>query len=146
MEITLRAIDADNWHACVKLTVSDEQKQNVAENAVSLAQAAYEKQWYPHGVYVDDMSVGFLMFGTDQETKRVEVCRFMIDMQHQGKGYGKAALVKLFDLIKIRYGAISLYTSIVPENHVAKNLYESAGFSMTGEVMWEELVMVKQIV
>jgi diamine N-acetyltransferase len=109
MEITLRAIDADNWHDCIKLTVSEEQKQNVAENAVSLAQAAYEKQWYPHGVYKDDTLVGFLMFGTDQETKRVEVCRFMIDMQHQGKSYGKAALVKLFDLIKIRY---ALFLSI----------------------------------
>lgn len=146
MEITLRAIDADNWHACVKLTVSEEQKQNVADNAVSLAQAAYEKQWYPHGVYADDMLVGFLMFGTDPETKRVELCRYMIDKQYQGKGYGKAALAKLYDLIKIRYGPITFYTSIVPENHAAKKLYEDAGFSMTGEVMWEELVMVKQIV
>lgn len=145
MEITLRAIDADNWHACVKLTVSEEQKQNVADNAVSLAQAAYEKQWYPHGVYADDMLVGFLMFGTDPETKRVELCRYMIDKQYQGKGYGKAALAKLYDLIKIRYGPITFYTSIVPENHAAKKLYEDAGFSMTGEVMWEELVMVKQL-
>lgn len=145
MVMTLRAIDADNWHACMKLTVSEEQKQNVAENAVSLAQAAYEKQWYPHGIYSDDILVGFLMFGTDQETKRVEVCRFMIDKQYQGKGYGKAALVKLFELIQIRYGAISLYTSIVPENDAARKLYESAGFEMTGEVMWDELVMVKQI-
>lgn len=145
MEITLRAIDADNWHACVKLTVSEEQKQNVADNAVSLAQAAYEKQWYPHGVYVDDMLVGFLMFGTDPETKRVELCRCMIDKQYQGKGYGKAALMKLFELIRIRYGTISLYTSIVPGNDAAKKLYESAGFEMTGEVMWEELVMMKQL-
>lgn len=142
MEITLRAIDADNWHDCVKLTVSDEQKQNVADNAVSLAQAAYEKRWYPHGVYADDMLVGFLMFGTDPETKRIELCRFMIDKQYQGNGYGKAALGKLFDLINIRYGAITFYTSIVPENHAAKKLYESAGFRMTGEVMWEELVMM----
>ncbi|MEC0304153.1 GNAT family N-acetyltransferase [Terribacillus saccharophilus] len=145
MEITLRAIDADNWHACVKLTVSEEQKQNVADNGISLAQAAYEKQWYPHGVYADDMLVGFLMFGTDPETKRVELCRYMIDKQYQGKGYGKAALAKLYDLIKIRYGPITFYTSIVPENHAAKKLYEDAGFSMTGEVMWEELVMVKQL-
>ncbi|WP_366248857.1 GNAT family N-acetyltransferase [Terribacillus aidingensis] len=145
MVMTLRAIDADNWHACVKLTVNEEQKQNVAENAVSLAQAAYEKQWYPHGIYSNETLVGFLMFGTDQETKRVELCRFMIDKQYQGKGYGKATLVKLFELINIRYGAISLYTSIVPENDAAKKLYESAGFKMTGEVMWEELVMVKRI-
>lgn len=145
MKMTLRAIDTDNWHACVKLAVNDEQKQNVAENAVSLAQAAYEKQWYPHGIYVEDTLVGFLMFGTDQETKRVELCRYMIDKQYQGKGYGKAALEKLFDLIKIRYGAISFYTSIVPDNYAAKKLYESAGFRMTGEVMWEELVMVKRI-
>ncbi|MFP7254891.1 GNAT family N-acetyltransferase [Terribacillus goriensis] len=145
MGMTLRAIDADNWHACVKLTVSEEQKQNVAENAVSLAQAAYEKQWYPHGIYADDMLVGFLMFGTDQETKRVELC-FMIDKQYQGKGYGTAALVTLFDLIKIRYGPISFYTSIVPDNLTAKKIYENAGFRMTGEILWEELVMVKQLV
>ncbi|PAE15995.1 hypothetical protein CHH91_10155 [Virgibacillus sp. 7505] len=146
MGMILRAIDADNWHACVKLTVSEEQKQNVAENAVSLAQAAYEKQWYPHGIYADDMLVGFLMFGTDQETKRVELCRFMLDKQYQGKGYGTAALVTLFDLIKIRYGPISFYTSIVPDNLAAKKIYENAGFRMTGEILWEELVMVKQLV
>lgn len=145
MDMTLRAVDADNWHDCIKLKVSDEQKDYVAENAVSLAQAAYEKQWYPHAIYADDTLVGFLMFGTDQETKRVELCRFMIDQQHQGKGYGKAVLLMLLGLIKIRYGKISFYTSIVPGNEAAKKLYESAGFVMTGEIMWDEQVMVKEI-
>ncbi|MFP7494556.1 GNAT family N-acetyltransferase [Terribacillus saccharophilus] len=145
MRITLRAVDADNWHDCAKLSVSDDQKEYVAGNAVSLAQAAYEKQWYPHGIYADDTLVGFLMFGTDQETKRVELCRYMIDKRYQGKGYGKLALIKLLELIAIRYGAISFYTSIVPGNDAAGKLYESAGFQMTGEVMWDEQVMVKQL-
>ncbi|WP_245840345.1 GNAT family N-acetyltransferase [Terribacillus saccharophilus] len=143
--MTLRAVDADNWHGCIKLSVSDEQKKYVAENAESLAQAAYQKQWYPHAIYAEDTLVGFLMFGTDEETKRIELCRFMLDKQHQGKGYGKAALMMLLELIKIRYGAISFYTSIVPGNAAAEKLYESAGFVMTGEIMWDELVMKKEL-
>ncbi|MCL2619916.1 MAG: GNAT family N-acetyltransferase [Defluviitaleaceae bacterium] len=54
--------------------------------------------------------------------------RFMIDKNHQGKGYGKTALSQVIDMIKIAnpLGETNrLYTSVVPESP-ARNLYLNA--------------------
>ncbi|MBU3209744.1 GNAT family N-acetyltransferase [Clostridium algidicarnis] len=69
----------------------------------------------------------------------------MIDKKFQGKGYGRIAVLRLLDLIKEKYGEIKFYTSIEPENIVAQKLYESIGFKKTGEIMWDEEVMVIQL-
>lgn len=37
------------------------------------------------------------------------------------------------------------YTSVEPENIIAQKLYMGLGFQKTGEVMWDEEVMVVQL-
>jgi len=73
--------------------------------------------------------------------------RFMIDKNHQGKGYGKTALAQVIDIIKTTKPlgeANWLYTSVVPESP-ARNLYLNAGFVETGDVDEGENVMRMQI-
>lgn len=145
MELTLKKIERDNWEECVDLSVTEEQKDYVSANWYSILQGKFEEEIYPLGIYYGEVMVGFLMYDLDLDTKRMEMSRLMIDQKYQGKGYGKMAILKLLDLMKEKYGNIKLYTSIEPKNIIAQKLYESLGFKKTGEIMWDEEVMVIQL-
>ena len=70
--------------------------------------------------------------------------RFMIDEKHQGKGYGKAAMARLIDFVKTKPNgceAKSIYTSYVPNNHIAAKLYAGFGFKKTGQILNGEEVV-----
>lgn len=145
MKLILKAVDKENWEECIGLRVSGEQRDYVASNCYSVLQAKFEKELYPLCIYDGEVMVGFLMYGLEPETKRIEMSRLMIDQKFQGKGYGKMAILRLLDLIREKYGKILFYTSVVPKNIVAGKLYESLGFKKTGEIMWDEEVMVIQL-
>ncbi|SDP43021.1 GNAT family N-acetyltransferase [Halobacillus aidingensis] len=141
MNLLFKPVTKENWETCVSLKVDESQKGFVAENWYSIIEASFEKEFFPTCIYVGDMMIGFLMYDRDPETKRLEVSRFMIDQNHQGKGYGKASMTALLALIKETYGPVDFYTSAEPENEGAIGLYESLGFERTGEVMWGEVVL-----
>lgn len=145
MELILKEINSDNWEECIDLKVSDSQEDFVAPNWYSILEAQFVKELYPFCIYDGEQMIGFLMYDLDPDTDRMEMCRLMVDKKYQGKGYGRAAVLKLFDLIRNKYGNIRFYTSIEPNNSTAQKLYESLGFKMTGEIMWEELVMMVQL-
>ncbi|MBU5439141.1 GNAT family N-acetyltransferase [Tissierella sp. MSJ-40] len=145
MKLIFKIVDKENWEECVDLRVSEEQKDYVASNWYSILQSKFEEELYPLCIYDGEVMVGFLMYGLDPDTKRIEMSRLMIDQKLQGKGYGKMAVLKLLDLIREKYGKIKFYTSIEPKNIVAEKLYESLGFKKTGEIMWDEEVMVIQL-
>ena len=56
----------------------------------------------------------------------------MIDQQYQGRGYGKAALELGIAFLRERFRIKEIYTGVIPDNKVAKNLYQSVGFEDTG--------------
>lgn len=145
MELIFKEIDKENWETCVDLKVSKEQENFVSSNWYSILQAKFEEELYPLAIYSGKEMVGFVMYDLDPDTKRMEMSRLMIDQEFQGKGYGKMAVVKLLDLIREKHGKIKFYTSIEPSNIVAQKLYESFGFEKTGEIMWDEEVMVIQL-
>lgn len=62
----------------------------------------------------------------------------MIDKDYQCNGYGKMALLELKKLIRANYNGNILYTSVKPQNNVAKKLYEKVSFKKTGELRWGE--------
>lgn len=142
MDLIFKEVDRNNWESCIELTVSNEQKNFVAANWYSILQAKFEADLYPLCIYDGDTMVGFLMYGLDPDTNRMEMCRLMIGEMYQGKGYGKRAIMMLLGIIKDKYGNIPFYTSIEPDNEVAQKVYESLGFRKTGEIMWDEEVMV----
>src|SRR5215213_11258884 len=134
MDITLQPVTWANFSAVVALTVTPEQEDFVSANLYSIAEAYLEPTWTPLAISAEDHLVGFAMFGRDDETGRWWIMRYMIDAQHQGKGYGTAALPGLIDLIVERHGCSELFLGYEPSNEVARLLYERVGFAPTGEV------------
>ncbi|WP_256872363.1 GNAT family N-acetyltransferase [Paenibacillus sp. 79R4] len=90
--IALREIDRDNFYDVIKLSVSDEQKEFVASNLFSLAQAKAYPECICLAINQDEVLVGFTMYCIDQEDQEYWIYRLMIDAAHQSKGYGKAAM------------------------------------------------------
>jgi len=140
--VKLKEITADNYDDCLKLEVSDGQKNFVASNMYSLAQAwVFYNTAYPFAIYAGDEMVGFIMMGYYKPKGVYNIWRFMIDKRFQNKGYGKAALLLAVKYIREKYNASELYLSFEPENLTAEKLYNSIGFARTGEVEDGEIVM-----
>ncbi|HPT79358.1 MAG TPA: GNAT family N-acetyltransferase [Candidatus Atribacteria bacterium] len=151
--ITLEQITWDNWEACIRLRVKEEQEEFIASNMYSLAQSyvALLNDELPPMTYAicnDGDVIGFVMMyhDTADESEYDEesygICRFMIDKDHQGKGYGKEALAKALELIRTfpQGNATAVYLSYHPENEAARRLYSAFGFVETGEMSGGEVV------
>src|SRR5215203_6837345 len=140
MTLHLQPVTRANFSAVVELTVTPEQEDFVSANLYSIAEAYLEPTWTPLAIYAGDALVGFAMFGRDDETGRWWIMRYMIDVQHQGKGYGTAALPGLIDLIVERHGCRELFLGYEPSNEVAGRLYARMEFAPTGEMTGGEIV------
>ncbi|MEA5039820.1 MAG: GNAT family N-acetyltransferase [Clostridiaceae bacterium] len=145
MDITLREIDRSNWEACCSLKVAPSQRNFVAINAYSLAQAAYEPDTFPMGIFCDGTLVGFLMWDFDSQIGVWEMCRLMVDETHQGKGIGRTAVSKLLTLVRNKLGPIRFYTSADPDNTAAIGLYEALGFRKNGQIVYDEVMLEIQL-
>ena len=132
--------DTANFTAVIELAVRPEQADFVAPNLYSLAEAAIEPTWMPLAIYAGRISSDFAQFGRDDETGRWWLMRYMIDVQHQGRGYGTAALPVVIDLMVERHGCGEIFLGYEPSNDVAERLYARMGFVPTGEVMGGEIV------
>lgn len=58
----------------------------------------------------------------------------MIAAEHQGNGYGRAAMEAVIAMTIERVGCHEIVTSFNPANAAAANLYASLGFHPTGEI------------
>ena len=154
--LRLEKINRKNVCDIVKLHVSEDQKNFVAANDVSIIEAYLSITGngyaFPFGIYEDDVPVGFLMigFGTDDywdDAPKIakgnyNLWRLMIDRAYQGKGLGRKAVRLALDFINTLPCGEAEYCwlSYEPENDVARQLYRSFGFTETGEKDGEELI------
>lgn len=131
--VHLKPVTMENLDAVLLLKVKDDQKRFVSSTAESLAQAyVCPKTAFPFAIYNDDIIVGFIMMGYYEEKKYYTLWKLMIDQQYQGRGYGKAALELGIAFLRERFRIKEIYTGVIPDNKVAKNLYQSVGFEDTG--------------
>ena len=151
MNINIKEIDKSNYNICINLKVGDHQKDYVASNAISLVQAFYEEELYPIGIYNDEEMVGFILYDYDKELDGWSFSRFMIDINHQNKGYGSKALEKFLEFFHNKYEEENLYTSVEIDNEVAMKLYEKYGFNKKdsfeykiGNTVYKEFRMLKE--
>lgn len=82
----------------------------------------------------DDTIVGFIFYGWWAEKEAPLFCRYMIDVDYQGKGYGKAALPIIIDEMMRQYQTNRIFLTLEKENERAVRLYTSFGFVPTGEL------------
>lgn len=57
----------------------------------------------------------------------------MIDAQHQGRGYGKAATQAVIEKLNEEFDCRKNFLSFVPANVGAEKMYSSLGFKPTGD-------------
>jgi diamine N-acetyltransferase len=136
-EVTLHNITQKNWRKIARLSdkLPETQRRYVAHNAISMLDQHYEPEnLYQFGVYDGDTPVGYVLYGVDPDTQYWWIVRLMIATDQQGKGYGAAVMQQLIDIMRAKPGCNAIYISFVPENTVARKLYERLGFVDTGKI------------
>lgn len=153
--IDLRKITHNNFETVLKLGVTEEQERNVDSSIYCLAKAYVkilndEKPPMILAIYNNDEVIGYADIGFyelvedsiltekfgDKSTYGLN--RFMIDKKHQGKGFGKQAMVKVIDYIKTfpQGKADAIATSYWIVNEPVRKLFKSVGFVETGAI-WD---------
>lgn len=140
--VSLREVTKETLRSIIRLKVAPHQEQFVATNTQSIAEAYFDREhaWF-RAIYAGETPVGFLMLYDDPVTAEYFLWRFMIDARFQGQGYGRQALELLFAHVKTRPNAQQIGTSCVPGDGSPCAFYEKLGFTYTGEVDEDELVM-----
>ena len=155
IEITNKNI----WKVCA-LEPFDEQKDFVAENIQSLAEAYATRNEgnnaLPLAVYNDDTLIGFVMIGkgtvgnedeSDLIKENYSLWRLMIDKKYQGQGLAKQTIDAAMALIRtFPFGeAKKVWLSYEPENTRARTIYQKYGFVENGEMCGGEIVAVYEL-
>lgn len=151
--------NANIWKVCA-LEPFDEQKDFVAENIQSLAEAYATRNEgsnaLPLAVCNDGELIGFLMIGkgtvgnTDESAlikENYSIWRLMIDKRFQRRGLGRQTLDAAIDLIRtFPFGpAEKVWLSYEPENTRARGIYRKFGFVENGEMCGDEIVAVFEL-
>ncbi len=140
--VELRKITMENFHECINLSVADHQRNFVASNMYSLAEAKADGVSNPLAIYADNKMVGFTMYCFEPESGTGYIDRLMVGAGHQNKGYGRAAMMEVIRQLQSTPGCRQIRTSFEPTNAVAEALYESLGFRRTGEIDEGEVVLL----
>ncbi len=150
--ITFKNIDETNLEEALLLTVKEEQQKHIETVYDCLYDASNctpDNTWICCGIYLDDIMIGFAMYGTwinrtKEDELEVWIDRFMIDEDYQGKGYGKRAFGQMSCFVYEIYDTDKIYLSVYEDNEIAVKMYKDLGFEFNGEKDAKgELVMVK---
>jgi len=146
-KVSLREITAETVRQICKLsdTLSDAQKRMVAPNAVSIAQAHFEKLAWFKAIYAGEEPVGFIMLYDNPEESEYFLWRFMIAGPYQHMGFGKQAMDLLFEYVKTRPNAKQLGVSCGEGEASPEEFYKKLGFKRTGEKDGDEILMVYEL-
>ncbi len=145
-DIHFRRITAQTVRQVCRLseTLTAQQRDMVADNALSIAQAHFSDNAWMRAIYVDDTPIGFIMTHTGSDDDDGIDCagvflwRFMIAGPFQGKGYGRKAMELLLDHLRAE-GATELYTSCGQGEGSPEGFYKKLGFVPTGEYYDDEV-------
>ena len=144
----LRAITEENFLDAFRLSLAPGQEEYVSHPIRSLAQAyVYREQCQPFGIYVSGKMVGYVMVIYDYDVPEYDIWHMMIDKEEQGRGYGSDALDRVIEYIKTKpFGDSSRVALTCNKNNpVAKKLYESKGFSATGNEDEDEIELARTV-
>ena len=142
-DVSLREVTAETVRAICALAVQPQQRQYVAPNAISIAQAYFEPHAWFRAIYADETPVGFVMLDDNPEKPEYFLWRLMIDAEHQGRGYGRCALDLLLDYVRTRPGATELRSSYLPGDDGPAGFYRAYGFVETGELEDDVEVVIR---
>lgn len=128
-------------------TLSDAERNVVADNGTSIAEAHFSENAWFRAIYADETLIGFIMLhiGADHDDgidcPGVFLWRFMIASPYQRMGFGKKAISLLVRDLKVR-GFKELYTSYGLGEGSPEEFYKRLGFTPTGDTYDDELEAV----
>jgi diamine N-acetyltransferase len=140
--ISLRPLEITDVREVLELRVTEAQSSFVAGVAESLAEAETTpdaRPWY-RVICADREPVGFVMISDGVPPGNPELIgpyylwRLLLDLDHQGRGYGTASLDLVCDYVRSRGGG-ALMTSAVPGDTGPTSFYLKYGFELTGDVV-----------
>lgn len=141
MDVSLREITDENLRPVMDLDVTEEQRQFVAPNSRSIAEACFTTDAWMRAIYAGDAPAGFLLLSERRDVPRYYLWRFMIDHRFQGRGIGRAAMEQLIDYVRGLPDAREMYLSYVPHPSGPRDFYARLGFTDTGREDGGELEM-----
>lgn len=133
IEISFQKINASNLADVQKISLHETQKHFIETVDDCLKEAATVEEWRPVAILANKEIVGFAMYGSFGPQKDTWIDRIMIDKKHQGKGYGRRAMLALMKRVVTEYDVSTIYLSLTEHNTVARKLYESIGFVYMNE-------------
>jgi diamine N-acetyltransferase len=141
-EITLREITAKTLSPILKLKVAEHQNKFVAPNAISIAQAYFAEHAWFRAIYLGDTPVGFVMLHIDLDKPECYLWRYMIDKDHQGKGYGYRGMELVLEHVKSLPGPPEFDLSYVRGEGDPSGFYAKLGFVDTDKMIEGEHIML----
>ena len=152
--LEFREIHKDNFYDVCMLGINDEDKEFVASNKMSLAEAYLFKTMgayvLPIAIYRNRVPIGFTMITKGNIGDNIKgeyinnycILRMMIEAKHQNKGLGKLALKQLIEIIKsISVNESFIWASTEEKNAKAIHVYEENGFKKTKDYCGEEIIL-----
>jgi len=140
--VHLREITKENFDAVLELKTTKEQEAYVSTVAHSLAQAwVYCDTAYPFAVYDDDVLVGFVMMGFYEAKHQYTLWKLLIDERYQHRGYGRQAVELAKQYLIDTFNITEIYLGVHEDNEAAIRLYQSTGFTATGETDGKQIEM-----
>lgn len=141
-EVTLREVTRDTVRQICNLRTSEYQRQFVAPNAVSIAQAYFDREiaWF-RAVYAGDTPVGFVMLSDEPERGEYAIWRFMMDERYQRMGFGRKTMALVIEHVRTRPDAKELKLSYHRAEGGPQAFYLKMGFEDTDEMWDDEHVM-----
>ncbi len=132
LHVSLRPVTRQNFDEVIELKLHDFQKDYLASNCYSIAEASLDPALRMHAVYADEQVIGFVMYRqaqlSDPEPGCFEIWRLMIAADYQGLGYGRKTLELVLREIGTQPGARQIHIYYWPGNDAAKRFYASLGF------------------
>jgi diamine N-acetyltransferase len=122
-------------------TLSEAQTKMVAPNAISIAQAHFNKYAWFRAIYANDTPVGFIMLYDNSEEPEYYLWRLMIAGPYQGMGFGARAIELLVDYVRTRPGVKELKVSCGEGEASPEAFYTKLGFKRNGEMDEGEVVL-----
>jgi len=141
LEVILEPIDRRNYRELFMMQLRPEQSAFVTPPRWTLARCYVRLfgdsfEHLPHLIRAAGEVVGYATTACDPDSAEdYWIDDIMIAAEHQGKGYGRAAMVELIEMIVARYPRCSaVQLTCFRSNTNATALYKSLGFEPTGGV------------
>lgn len=134
MGIHLTELNKENWLETANLSVSEEQKNIFPiPNIYWLGISRYEENTTLYAIMSDQIIVGLIGLGYDEDGVSGFINPLMIDAKYQGNRYAGRAMEMAIDILKNDYNVARINLGHRKENIAAGKLYEKLGFEIVGE-------------